>query len=159
MQRFQRLTGEANENIDAAEFSNDWFRRHLGVREYYGFAAEDHPKFPITDFFDDAFKVIEAARQRKEAVLVHCMQGLNRSATLVAGWLAKYANMEIEEAVLHIASRRADVFSNTGFLTQLLRKFPAQHMIHDSSPQRTKQTRKNVSNFVKDIHERNDDGE
>ena len=50
--------------------------------------AEDQPLFDLSQFFDQSFTFIEEGRKHGN-VLVHCMAGISRSATLVALYLMR----------------------------------------------------------------------
>lgn len=51
-------------------------------------------------------------------VLVHCLQGLSRSATLVLAFLIIKKGMSVTEAVELVRSKRR-IYPNDGFLQQL----------------------------------------
>lgn len=51
-------------------------------------------------------------------VLVHCLQGLSRSATLVLAFLMIKKGMTVTEAVETVRSKRR-IYPNDGFLQQL----------------------------------------
>ena len=53
------------------------------------------------------------------SVLVHCVQGKSRSATLVAAYLMRYHGMTAQEAIDHIHSKRPLADPNPGFRRQL----------------------------------------
>ena len=52
-------------------------------------------------------------------VLVHCVQGKSRSATVVAAYMVRYLGYSPEDAVAELARRRPIVAPNPGFLRQL----------------------------------------
>ncbi|KAF4720710.1 hypothetical protein FOZ63_017692, partial [Perkinsus olseni] len=57
------------------------------------------------------------------SVLIHCMQGFNRSCVLLCAWLCggiRGPKMSLCEAVELLASRRRHVLSNRGFLAKLV---------------------------------------
>lgn len=56
---------------------------------------------------------------RGKGVLVHCMQGASRSASIVAAYLMKYHSMESEEAINFMKSKRSCVNPNEGYREQL----------------------------------------
>uniref|UniRef100_A0A915CJS2 Dual specificity protein phosphatase 14 n=2 Tax=Parascaris univalens TaxID=6257 RepID=A0A915CJS2_PARUN len=53
-------------------------------------------------------------------VLVHCVAGVSRSASLCLAFLVKYRNMSLRDAYRHMASRRPLVRPNIGFWRQLI---------------------------------------
>jgi protein-tyrosine phosphatase len=53
-------------------------------------------------------------------VLVHCMQGASRSATIVAAYLMKYHNMLAKEAISFMQNKRSCVNPNDGYVKQLI---------------------------------------
>jgi predicted protein tyrosine phosphatase len=48
----------------------------------------------------------------KQTVFVHCYWGLMRSATVIAGYLIKYENYSVDEAIELIKNKRSYTFSN-----------------------------------------------
>ena len=55
------------------------------------------------------------------AVLVHCMQGVSRSTTVVLAYLMRHQGMRLEEALALAKEKRPRVQPNQGFLDQLKR--------------------------------------
>lgn len=73
----------------------------------------------IAKFFDEACKFIEGAKTAGKRVLVHCMAGRSRSATLVIAYLMRSMRMPLHEAFILAKTKRPIVFPNVGFWKQL----------------------------------------
>jgi len=61
--------------------------------------------------------VLEENKTNK--VLVHCMQGISRSATVVCAYLIATTELGAEESIAHVQSIRGIVCPNNGFRQQL----------------------------------------
>ena len=112
-----------------AEFSEDWYRRRLGAPDflYLALNCEDRPDFEIQEHFGAVADFLLRCRETGRPVLVHCMQGINRSSAVCAAFLARDgaeagSPLGVSGAVDWIARRRQPVLENAGFLRQL-----AQH--------------------------------
>lgn len=57
-----------------------------------------------------------------KAVLVHCIHGKSRSASIVAAYLIYYKKMSTDDALSFIKSKRTQIDPNPGYVVQL-RKF------------------------------------
>ncbi|KIM38743.1 hypothetical protein M413DRAFT_51531, partial [Hebeloma cylindrosporum] len=64
-------------------------------------------------------RFIEDALERGGRVLVHCVMGVSRSATVVAAFLMKTRGTTAPEAIRHIKHRRPQIHPNYGFIKQL----------------------------------------
>lgn len=64
-------------------------------------------------------KFIEAAREKNGRVLVHCIQGISRSVTLVIAYLILTKKLNYDEAFKIVQSRRSIASPNLGFAIQL----------------------------------------
>ncbi|UYV80474.1 DUSP3 [Cordylochernes scorpioides] len=93
------------------------FYRDVGIA-YRGFDLMDLPHVRICQHFEAGANFIDLALQRGK-VLVHCLMGMSRSATMVLAYLILKKGMTTEEALRTILRRRA-VRPNDGFLLQLL---------------------------------------
>ncbi|KIJ61952.1 hypothetical protein HYDPIDRAFT_95280 [Hydnomerulius pinastri MD-312] len=97
-----------------ADFGEDVVVMHVPIR--------DNADVDIAKWFDDVVKFIcdalEADEQNK--VLVHCLQGISRSATLVCAYLVATTPMHALEAIAHVQSKRGIVAPNLGFRRQLV---------------------------------------
>ena len=56
---------------------------------------------------------------RHHSVLVHCMAGVSRSATVVLAYLIQYQHMSLNDAYRHVKQRRPSIAPNSGFWAQL----------------------------------------
>lgn len=84
---------------------------------------------PLSDFGDDdlksrlpeCFAVLEACRAAGGRCLVHCSQGVNRSASVVLAWLMSSARTRwsLAEAWSHVKSRRSVVSPHHLYFAQL----------------------------------------
>ncbi|XP_027453062.2 dual specificity phosphatase DUPD1 [Zalophus californianus] len=87
--------------------------------EYHGVEADDLPTFDLSVFFYPAAAFIDAAlSQDHSKILVHCVMGRSRSATLVLAYLMIHKNMTVVDAIRQVAKNRC-VLPNRGFLKQL----------------------------------------
>jgi len=87
---------------------------------YLKIRANDVPTEPIYKYFPDAVKCIEKAKTENCGVLVHCMAGMSRSATVVIAYLMTSENMNLKTAFLHARAKRPIVGPNPGFFGQLM---------------------------------------
>lgn len=86
--------------------------------------VDDLEKEKINYHFQKAFRFIDKALTQKfsgenAAVLVHCAQGISRSATIVAMFLMKQYDISFCESVDFLKKQRNVVEPNQGFIEQL----------------------------------------
>ncbi|KAM4702602.1 dual specificity phosphatase 29-like [Rhinophrynus dorsalis] len=87
--------------------------------QYYGITAEDCPEFNISVFLRPGAKFIhEALSEPNGKILVHCVLGKSRSATLVLAYLMIYQHFSLVDAIHHVSQHRC-IAPNRGFLEQL----------------------------------------
>jgi len=79
----------------------------------------DLPETDIVSYFDECFQFIDTALNTKGRVLVHCMAGVSRAASIVIGYLMKSEQMEFETAFNHVKAKRPSIRPNDGFMNQL----------------------------------------
>lgn len=86
---------------------------------YYGVEAEDTTTFDLSQYFYSAASLIEKTLSDPEnRLLVHCVMGRSRSATLILAYLMICQNMTVVDAIEHVKKRRR-IIPNGGFLKQL----------------------------------------
>ncbi|PSS31082.1 hypothetical protein PHLCEN_2v2414 [Hermanssonia centrifuga] len=83
---------------------------------------------PLTDSpFDELARylpqttafIAEALQNPRACVLVHCVQGVSRSASIVCAYLVQAYGYSPAQAVQYVKSRRPYAEPNPGFITQL----------------------------------------
>lgn len=132
--------GKWNNVLTGADYYSD-----MNIR-YYGIEADDKPSFNISQFFHPAAQFIHEALSHPQSesgpvedlrlspgcisgingafatfpdnVLVHCVMGRSRSATLVLAYLMMEHSLSVVDAIEHVRQRRC-VLPNHGFLKQL----------------------------------------
>uniref|UniRef100_A0A3Q3MRL1 Dual specificity protein phosphatase n=1 Tax=Labrus bergylta TaxID=56723 RepID=A0A3Q3MRL1_9LABR len=101
--------GKFNNVLTGAEYYSD-----MDI-QYYGVEADDKPTFNISQFFRPAAQFIHEALDK---VLVHCVMGRSRSASLVLAYLMMKQSLTVVDAIEHVRQRRC-ILPNHGFLKQL----------------------------------------
>ncbi|XP_013869131.1 dual specificity protein phosphatase 13 isoform A [Austrofundulus limnaeus] len=88
---------------------------------YFGIAAEDSDHFDLSQHFKSAADFIQTALKSQDGkVLVHCIMGVSRSATLVLAYLMMRKHLSLKDALRHVVQKRA-IFPNRNFLSLLLK--------------------------------------
>ncbi|CAK0898088.1 unnamed protein product, partial [Prorocentrum cordatum] len=117
---------------DVRRFVRARYRDRLGCEKFQYLAADalDAGGYPIWRWWKGGDTVgffWLACRPEGRAVLVHCMQGVNRSAAVAAAFMARQGpsptggpGLGVLGAVDWISRRRQPVLQNVGFLKQLL---------------------------------------
>lgn len=92
---------------------------------YHGVPAMDMFTFKLDRYFDEACDFIGKAVGTKKTgtlngkILVHCKEGVSRSASLVLAYLVRDQEMTLKDAVRLVRSKR-EISPNQGFLQQLI---------------------------------------
>ncbi|KAH9249460.1 hypothetical protein BASA81_012822 [Batrachochytrium salamandrivorans] len=90
-----------------------------GELQYTSFELIDAPREEIDHFILHAIAEIEDCISSGENILVHCHQGISRSATLVIAYVAWKLDLDVASALGYVKARRSIVSPNQGFLNQL----------------------------------------
>ncbi|XP_061519979.1 dual specificity phosphatase 29-like [Phycodurus eques] len=86
---------------------------------YHGVVASDKPSFDLSQYFFTAARFIRTAlADPHNKLLVHCVMGRSRSATLFLAYLMIGEGMTLADAAAHVKTRRR-ILPNWGFLKQL----------------------------------------
>jgi protein-tyrosine phosphatase len=74
----------------------------------------------LTPHFDEAIDFIYNARDvEKGIILVHCVGGMSRSASMVLAYMIKHHNVSLAEAYRSAKKQRVIVSPNIGFMVSL----------------------------------------
>lgn len=92
--------------------------KHLGLQTMK-IAVMDSGNVKLTTHFEKCFKFIHEHRSAGRNVLVHCLAGISRSASIVIGYLMTMEEKSFEEAFNYVKEKRCIVCPNSGFLKQL----------------------------------------
>ena len=86
----------------------------------YTFSASDNSDYQIIEkHHKEAFQFLDKCAQNKTKTLVHCMSGINRSATIVVGYLI-YKGYNLFDATKIVVSARPWILNNESFKLQLI---------------------------------------
>jgi len=88
--------------------------------KYLTISVIDSPSQNLIKYFDECFQFIDSARNSGNAILVHCMAGISRSATVVIAYLMSRKQLTFFEAAAIVKSGRKIISPNEGFTKQLL---------------------------------------
>jgi protein-tyrosine phosphatase len=94
--------------------------------------SNDISSFKIDKYFDVFCDMMYGMEQRRESCLVHCMQGISRSATMVAAYLIRRYGMTAVQAVEELRQKRHIVNPNPGFM-KMLQKYHKKLSVASSS--------------------------
>lgn len=80
---------------------------------------EDLPDESLKNHLDQCMKFIYMAVEKNQGVLVHCVAGVSRSATVVAAYVALQDRSTAQEALAKVKAKRPGINPNDGFRRQL----------------------------------------
>ena len=63
---------------------------------------KDDPSFDIRPYFDESAAFIDDAVRHSSRILVHCVAGVSRSATLVLAWMMLRKKFRLKQAIKHV---------------------------------------------------------
>lgn len=87
--------------------------------EYKRIDISDHGDQDMVSILEDAVSFIEKSKNQGTNILVHCVQGISRSATVVAAYLMKCKGWTRDYALDYVKRCRPVVNPNQGFRDQL----------------------------------------
>ena len=87
--------------------------------EYLSVDLRDISNENIENEFDKVNEFIDLALSNGGKVLVHCIAGVSRSASLVASYLINKKNLSFDEALKILKNNRPKIEPNNGFKKQL----------------------------------------
>ena len=100
------------------------------------FKANDHWKYNLIEqHMTECIEFIDKCRANGDKILVHCMAGMNRSATITVGYLMHYfKDMGLLQAVDYTVKKRSWILTNGGFRRQLIQYAKKLNKLTDYEP-------------------------
>jgi protein-tyrosine phosphatase len=77
----------------------------------------------ISKIFEITNKFIYQAYKNNDAILVHSKRGYNRSAAIVAAFMIKHINMDVDSSIKYINALRRNTFTRETNMTKGLRLY------------------------------------
>ncbi|XP_002734522.2 uncharacterized protein LOC100366454 [Saccoglossus kowalevskii] len=74
----------------------------------------------IIPYMDQAMEFIEKVQSSNGKVIVHCLAGVSRSATVAIAYVMRYLHMSSDDAYRYVKDKRPTISPNFNFLGQLL---------------------------------------
>ncbi len=86
----------------------------MGIKHYH-IKVDDHPSVDIMRYAQLVIDIVNTG----QPILVHCLMGMSRSATLVLAAVISKTGMGITDAIKYVRARRPIIQPNPGFMKQL----------------------------------------
>lgn len=103
----------------------------------------------ILPWLDRSVEFIEKAKASNARVLVHCLAGISRSATIAIAYIMKRMDMTLDEAYRFVKEKRPTISPNFNFLGQLLDFEKNLKSVCD--PQRAAEPKPGVSDLLEPL--------
>jgi atypical dual specificity phosphatase len=101
-----------------AEMDTSWAASAVGAR-YLRLRLLDESFQTLRPALETGLDFIAQAERDRASILVHCIAGRSRSASVVLYWLMRRCSLRLADALRFLRSRRNSVSPNPGFLRQL----------------------------------------
>lgn len=85
----------------------------------YHIGIDDATSADIRPYLEAACNYIDSALRSGRNCLVHCQQGVSRSAAVVLAYLIRNRNMTLDNAIVYLRHKRACVKPNSSFIQAL----------------------------------------
>nr|CDS25432.1 Dual specificity protein phosphatase 10 [Hymenolepis microstoma] len=90
-----------------------------GDIKYLRVAVEDSGTADLTPYFTPTIEFIDVTVRSQGRVLVHCQEGVSRSASLVVAYIMAHSNLSLMHALTVVSHARPIICPNINFLGQL----------------------------------------
>ena len=100
--------------------TNDITNHYVNEFTYYQIIIEDNNTESIYEYFDDSYNKIEEFLSKNDGnVLVHCVMGASRSATIVTNYISKKKELPVDDVIAEIRQKRPSVNLTEKFYNDL----------------------------------------
>lgn len=89
-------------------------------RKFLGVSMDDDCTYDISKDFIQCIEFIKTAKKEQKAILIHCMAGVSRSATVTIAYIMQQHKMSLKDAATLVSKRRPIIFPNIGFIRHLM---------------------------------------
>jgi protein-tyrosine phosphatase len=90
------------------------------VKHWYHFPEfEDTADFPIEEYLDKTYEIIDKHITAGEKILVNCTAGICRSPAIVVAYLMKKNGWQYETAFNYVSDRRPKILLREEFIAKL----------------------------------------
>lgn len=93
---------------------------HVIKTHYMKIPVHDSTNENIVDWFQSAFDFIDQVQHCDGKVLVHCVGGVSRSATIAVGFVMRHLQLSLDNAYRLVKEKRPTISPNLNFMGQLL---------------------------------------
>lgn len=122
--------GDLASSINIEKLKKDNFTHILSVMNgsfsmfpekftYKQIHINDNEWVTIDKYFEECNDFIIDSQKENGNILVHCMYGMSRSATIVLAYLIKKKSMAYENAIAFVREKKPNIHPNVGFIKQL----------------------------------------
>eukprot|EP00800_Vazella_pourtalesii_P017224 TRINITY_DN517_c0_g1_i1.p1 TRINITY_DN517_c0_g1~~TRINITY_DN517_c0_g1_i1.p1 ORF type:complete len:206 (-),score=26.62 TRINITY_DN517_c0_g1_i1:338-955(-) len=111
---------KANNITHVINMTRDIPNRFADKIHYLSIPAMDSHRQSLTEFFNIAFVFIDAVKEQRGRVLIHCHAGVSRSSTMVIAYLMWSQHWRFQETIQFVKQQRPCVDPNIGFIGQLM---------------------------------------
>jgi hypothetical protein len=86
---------------------------------YKTIEIDDSLEQNISNYIKEALDFIDESQRNNSNILVHCVSGISRSASIVIAYLMDKHKMNYDQAFSYVKTKRATIRPNTNFVEQL----------------------------------------
>jgi dual specificity MAP kinase phosphatase len=108
-------------NVSTEPHSPETLRLHqeLGIESYY-WPCSDECHSDMSIYFRRMCRLLRAD-EFKKPLLIHCIMGVSRSASLAIAYVICVQHIPVRDALIVVRKQRPQIEPNSGFIRQLLK--------------------------------------
>lgn len=88
---------------------------------YKTIEIDDSLEENLINYLQGALNFIDESQKNNSNILIHCVSGISRSASIVIAYMMKKYQINYEQAFSHVKTRRKIIRPNSNFIDQLNR--------------------------------------
>ncbi|XP_057312513.1 dual specificity protein phosphatase 16-like isoform X2 [Hydractinia symbiolongicarpus] len=93
---------------------------YCSLGHYLRIPIQDNSNENIVTWFQTAFDFIDKVKESDDHVLLHCVGGVSRSATIAIAYVMKHLSLSLDNAYRYVKEKRPTISPNLNFMGQLL---------------------------------------